>query len=164
VGGSNGLSINSSAVSCSTNPETTGEQIDVLLVLLNAHVKLLVHGMIISSSLFASAPNAFLRHLRLFSSGPALLSAERRLGHSPLRVLFCGSDLFSIKSLEALNALRHERQRISGLGLVDSIHVVCRTPKRVGRGLEAIRERELPIDLASQRISLSSTVQHLSKA
>ncbi|CAG7926585.1 unnamed protein product [Penicillium olsonii] len=52
-----------------------------------------------------------------------------------LRILFCGSDEFSIASLKALHAyhLKHP-ERIS------SIDVVCRPGKRVGRGLKQIRE------------------------
>jgi hypothetical protein len=53
----------------------------------------------------------------------------------PLRILFCGSDEFSIASLEALHAERI--QRPCG---IESIEVVCRPGKRVGRGLKAIRE------------------------
>ena len=53
----------------------------------------------------------------------------------PLRILFCGSDEFSIASLNALHAyhLKHPER-------VSSIDVVCRPGKRVGRGLKEIRE------------------------
>ena len=52
----------------------------------------------------------------------------------PLRILFCGSDEFSIYSLNALHeqATRHRN-------LIASIDVVCRPGKRVGRGLREIR-------------------------
>ena len=52
-----------------------------------------------------------------------------------LRVLFCGSDEFSILSLEALQ-LVHQQNR----SLIQSIDVVCRPGKRVGRGLKEIRK------------------------
>lgn len=53
----------------------------------------------------------------------------------PLRILFCGSDEFSIASLKALHDYRvkHPDQ-------IASIDVVCRPGKRVGRGLKKIRE------------------------
>ncbi|CAG8309304.1 unnamed protein product [Penicillium salamii] len=65
----------------------------------------------------------------------------------PLRILFCGSDEFSIASLNALHAyhLKHP-ERIS------SIDVVCRPGKRVGRGLKQIRE--VPIKAAASALSL----------
>lgn len=53
----------------------------------------------------------------------------------PLRILFCGSDAFSIASLQALV---HEQR--SNPKLIASIDVVCKTPKRVGRGLKVLRE------------------------
>lgn len=52
----------------------------------------------------------------------------------PLRILFCGSDEFSIYSLRALNKLR-ERQDV-----IKSIDVVCRKDKSIGRGLKKIRQ------------------------
>lgn len=55
--------------------------------------------------------------------------------YDPLRILFCGSDEFSIASLKALYAYYLKQpQRIA------SINVVCRPGKRVGRGLKTIRE------------------------
>lgn len=55
--------------------------------------------------------------------------------YDPLRILFCGSDEFSIASLKALHAYHlKEPSRIT------SIDVVCRPGKRVGRGLKTIRE------------------------
>ncbi|KAJ5084389.1 hypothetical protein NUU61_008968 [Penicillium alfredii] len=67
--------------------------------------------------------------------------------YDPLRILFCGSDEFSIASLKALHAY-HLKQpdRIS------SIDVVCRPGKRVGRGLKKIRE--VPIKEAASALSL----------
>ena len=55
----------------------------------------------------------------------------------PLRILFCGSDEFSIASLRALHE-EHERKN----GSIASIDVVCRPAKRVGRGLEDLRTRK----------------------
>ncbi|KAJ5347764.1 hypothetical protein MYU51_009779 [Penicillium brevicompactum] len=65
----------------------------------------------------------------------------------PLRILFCGSDEFSIASLNALHAyhLKHPER-------VSSIDVVCRPGKRVGRGLKEIRE--VPIKAAASALSL----------
>ncbi|KAJ6155079.1 hypothetical protein N7470_005645 [Penicillium chermesinum] len=67
--------------------------------------------------------------------------------YDPLRILFCGSDDFSIASLNALHAY-HLRQP----SRVASIDVVCRPGKRVGRGLKEIRE--VPIKAAASALSL----------
>lgn len=53
----------------------------------------------------------------------------------PLRILFCGSEEYSIASLRAL---RDEQARQPESIL--SIDVVCRPPKRVSRGLRTIRD------------------------
>lgn len=53
----------------------------------------------------------------------------------PLRILFCGSDEFSIASLKALHA-----EQLRAPQSIKSIDVVCRPGKRVGRGLKQIRE------------------------
>lgn len=55
--------------------------------------------------------------------------------YEPLRILFCGSDEFSIASLEALH-----KEHSSRPDRISSIDVVCRPGKRVGRGLKTIRE------------------------
>lgn len=52
----------------------------------------------------------------------------------PLRILFCGSDPFSIASLRALQRLSKASPHT-----VQAINVVCRKDKRVGRGLKQIR-------------------------
>ncbi len=57
---------------------------------------------------------------------------------NPLRILFCGSDNFSIGSLQALNA-----ERLKDSGSIESIDVVCRPGKRVGRNLKIVREGEM---------------------
>ncbi|KAF4761091.1 hypothetical protein HAV15_007059 [Penicillium sp. str.  len=65
----------------------------------------------------------------------------------PLRILFCGSDEFSIAHLKALHAYHLKQpERIS------SIDVVCRPGKRVGRGLKQIRE--VPLKAAASALSL----------
>ncbi|KAF2100952.1 Formyltransferase, partial [Rhizodiscina lignyota] len=65
----------------------------------------------------------------------------------PLRILFCGSDSFSIASLNALYD-----QKSKNHGLISSIDVVCRPGKRVGRGLKEVRE--VPIKQAAQNLEL----------
>lgn len=66
----------------------------------------------------------------------------------PLRILFCGSDEFSITSLRALYK-EHERDK----ALIESIDVVCRPAKPVGRGHQEIRE--VPISLVAKELALS---------
>lgn len=68
-----------------------------------------------------------------------------------LRILFCGSDEFSIASLKALYAEHLQRPES-----IESIEVVCRPGKRVGRGLKKIREGNL--------CDIKSLVSHISKA
>ncbi|RMJ26673.1 hypothetical protein PHISP_02485 [Aspergillus sp. HF37] len=93
--------------------------------------------------------------------GPGALSSYRGLqtspiilrrsfatrGHDPLRILFCGSDEFSIASLKALR-----EEHLSRPDRISSIDVVCRPGKRVGRGLKQIRE--VPIKAAASNLSL----------
>ncbi|MCJ1311710.1 Methionyl-tRNA formyltransferase [Agyrium rufum] len=62
-------------------------------------------------------------------------TATRR---EPLRILFCGSDLFSISSLRAL----HEKQ-LRSPDIIRSIDVVCKPPKPFGRGFKNLREVEI---------------------
>jgi hypothetical protein len=53
----------------------------------------------------------------------------------PLRILFCGSDAYSIACLEPLaQILEHGRHNIA------SIDVLCRTDKMVGRGYQTLSE------------------------
>lgn len=61
---------------------------------------------------------------------------------APLRILFCGSDAFSIASLTALNEARKNVP-----GLVESIDVVHRPAKRTGRGLKVLKEGMLSLHL-----------------
>lgn len=64
-------------------------------------------------------------HKRLYSSKAC----------EPLRILFCGSDEFSIASLRALDRKRKEQPE-----LIASIDVVCRPEKHVQRNLKQLRE------------------------
>ena len=66
-------------------------------------------------------------------------SYASQISIEPLRILFCGSDEFSIASLRALYK-EHERDK----ALIESIDVVSRPPKPVGRGFKDIREGEFP--------------------
>lgn len=56
----------------------------------------------------------------------------------PLRILFCGSDEFSITSLQALVQEKKVHPRS-----IASIDVVCRPGKAVRRNLKAFREGSL---------------------
>ncbi|KAJ4357630.1 Methionyl-tRNA formyltransferase [Didymosphaeria variabile] len=77
-----------------------------------------------------------------------LVPSYRRFGSSsaatvpPLRILFCGSDDFSIASLRALSQAQKEVPK-----LIESIDVVHRPGKRTGRGLKTLRN--VPIKLAA---------------
>ena len=53
----------------------------------------------------------------------------------PLRILFCGSDEFSIASLRALHDAQH-----STPDLIEDVHVAHRPAKPTGRGLKTLRE------------------------
>lgn len=77
--------------------------------------------------------------LRLRPRPRRLIPLSRRSLSSrsdPLRILFCGSDGFSCAALEALDA-----ERRAG-GVVESLDVVVRPGKGVGRGYKTIREGE----------------------
>ncbi|KAF2199086.1 Formyltransferase [Delitschia confertaspora ATCC 74209] len=65
----------------------------------------------------------------------------------PLRVLFCGSDEFSIASLRALHA--HKNQQPQSVASIDVVH---RPGKRTGRGLKKIRE--VPIKHVAEELEL----------
>lgn len=62
-------------------------------------------------------------------------SSSSSLAHDPLRILFCGSDRFSIASLDALVHAQHTVP-----GLIDEIHVAHRPAKPTGRGLKTLKE------------------------
>ncbi|KAI4960066.1 hypothetical protein J4E86_001685 [Alternaria arbusti] len=70
----------------------------------------------------------------------------------PLRILFCGSDAFSIASLRAVaDAKRHVP------GLIESIDVIHRPAKPTGRGLKTLRE--VPIkQVATEELNLPTHV------
>ncbi|OAQ74846.1 methionyl-tRNA formyltransferase [Purpureocillium lilacinum] len=53
----------------------------------------------------------------------------------PLRILFCGSDDFSVASLRALHA-----ERARDPSLVSALDVMVLPPRRTGRGLKTLRE------------------------
>ena len=74
-----------------------------------------------------------------------LFSSQKR--SDPLRILFCGSDDFSVTSLKAL----HEEYKTNNES-VATIDVVCRPSKRVGRGLKTIRE--VPIAQVARNLAL----------
>ncbi|RAH83347.1 methionyl-tRNA formyltransferase [Aspergillus japonicus CBS 114.51] len=100
-------------------------------------------------------------HAMLLFRGPGTLcgfrptlyafpSANRYLAtkaYDPLRILFCGSDEFSIASLKALHA-----EHLSRPDRIASIDIVCRPGKRVGRGLKKIQE--VPIKAAATDLAL----------
>ncbi|EFQ98698.1 hypothetical protein MGYG_01716 [Nannizzia gypsea CBS 118893] len=65
----------------------------------------------------------------------------------PLRILFCGSDEFSIASLNALH-----NERVESPDTIASIDVVCRPGKPVGRAMKTIRE--VPIKAVANELSL----------
>ncbi|CRG85347.1 methionyl-tRNA formyltransferase [Talaromyces islandicus] len=68
--------------------------------------------------------------------------------NNPLRILFCGSDEFSIASMNALHA-----EQLRAPQTIESIEVVCRPGKRVGRGLKEVRE--VPIKNAATKLGLT---------
>lgn len=63
---------------------------------------------------------------------------------APLRILFCGSDHFSVPCLRALAEECSKNPRV-----IESIHVACRPPKRTGRGLQVMRERTSNVPVPS---------------
>ncbi|SPO06600.1 related to methionyl-tRNA formyltransferase precursor, mitochondrial [Cephalotrichum gorgonifer] len=71
------------------------------------------------------------------TSTPPVRRPLYKLPSDPLRILFCGSDDFSCAALEAL-----DRERVAGrgAGLIESIDVLVRPAKFVGRGYKTLRE------------------------
>ena len=53
----------------------------------------------------------------------------------PLRILFCGSDEFSVESLKRLHA-----ESLKDPNLIATIDVVCKHGKASGRGMRKIRD------------------------
>lgn len=81
----------------------------------------------------------------------------------PLRILFCGSEDFSIASLQAV----HDEHR-ANRDFIASIDVVCRPAKRVGRKLRQIREGDLSYhvdlyhDTESLQVPIAAVARQLS--
>lgn len=74
----------------------------------------------------------------------------------PLRILFCGSDDFSIASLHALYD-----EHVKNRDFIASIDVLCRPPKRVGRGLKQFRSgREIRLNTNQLQWDLHSASIH----
>ncbi|KAL8642631.1 MAG: hypothetical protein Q9228_000680 [Teloschistes exilis] len=90
---------------------------------------------------------------RFCKAAPAHILGSRRHRclsskvHEPLHILFCGSDQFSVTSLQAL-----ESERKASNGLIASIDVVCRPPKLTRRYLKTLRE--VPIATAARNLRL----------
>lgn len=61
----------------------------------------------------------------------------------PLKILFCGSDEFSIASLRALH-----QEHLRNNDLIRSLDVVVRPGKPTGRGMKTIRQGQYPTFLA----------------
>ncbi|KAL2758173.1 hypothetical protein ACRALDRAFT_1080122 [Sodiomyces alcalophilus JCM 7366] len=89
-------------------------------------------------------PLAFFSPRAAFSS---INTCSRQDNSDPLRILFCGSDEFSIAALEALH-----REHVSNHSLVESINVVVRPGKPTGRGMKSIRE--VPLKSTAQQLGL----------
>ena len=95
------------------------------------------------SATFSSRAMLFEKHARLFNKivpevrhwGLKRRSFATKSHLESLRILFCGSDDFSIASLRKLHK-EHQQDN----DLIASIDVVCRPGKPVGRGRKIIRE------------------------
>ena|ERR1700760_3138467 len=88
--------------------------------------------------LFALSQCHSVKYRRGIVSYPASFSTFVRLEqlrHDPLRILFCGSDAFSIASLKPLVKLMRQDN-----GIIETIDVLCRTDKPTGRGLKALSQ------------------------
>ncbi|CCC12397.1 unnamed protein product [Sordaria macrospora k-hell] len=96
-----------------------------------------------SLSFKASSASAFTR-CSPYSTQP---EATPKKVSDPLRILFCGSDVFSCYSLKALHA-----EHKANPGLIKSIDVMVRTGKAVGRGYKEIRQ--VPIQNLAEELSL----------
>lgn len=81
---------------------------------------------------------------------------QRHASHrasEPLRILYCGSDDFSAVSLRALHELHRKKPTV-----VQSIDVVCKKAKRVGRGLKRLARSKLHTMSVSQDHELTGSV------
>jgi hypothetical protein len=84
-------------------------------------------------------------HFRTVSTlRPFRPSSKLQQQHDPLRILLCGSDEFSVASLEGLNRIHQERPKV-----IKSIDVLCKEDQRTGRGLENISQG-MPLCIAIQ--------------
>jgi methionyl-tRNA formyltransferase len=80
-------------------------------------------------------PTPFILRTQLRHGGRISPRWNSTIARDALRILFCGSDEFSIASLKALRTEQLQRPRT-----IESIEVICRPGKRVGRDLKTIRE------------------------
>ncbi|CZR60423.1 uncharacterized protein PAC_10319 [Phialocephala subalpina] len=94
----------------------------------------------------------FRRGWRISKNSSTLLCRSRsyttpRKVSKPLRILFCGSDDFSVASLQALHSLSQDVP-----SLIRSIDVMCRPPKPVGRGMKILQQ--VPLFHAAEALGL----------
>ncbi|KAH0565311.1 hypothetical protein GP486_001293 [Trichoglossum hirsutum] len=87
------------------------------------------------------------RYLLSFHGPPCYARWSSNNTRYPLRILFCGSDDFSITSLKALHKELVERP-----DTIASIDVVCRPGKRTGRGFKNVRE--VPIKAVAKDLAI----------
>lgn len=78
-------------------------------------------------------------------------SLSTKLSPKPLRILFCGSDEFSIYSLKALQA-----EKKNDPSTIESIDVLYRPAKQTGRGLK--ETRHVPIEAVAQDLNVKQHV------
>ncbi|KAF2025453.1 methionyl-tRNA formyltransferase [Setomelanomma holmii] len=96
-------------------------------------------------SLSFSAPRGT---LRAYSADATMRCSSA----NPLRILFCGSDNFSVASLRALDNAKREVS-----GLIHSVDVVHRPAKHTGRGLKTLKE--VPVaHVATEELKLATHV------
>ncbi|KAM0333194.1 hypothetical protein ACHAQA_001854 [Verticillium albo-atrum] len=91
-----------------------------------------------------------LRTSRLVLSPPSrspFSTSSFQRASDPLRILFCGSDEFSIAALKALH-----QEHLQNRSLIESLDVVIRPGKPTGRGLKTIRQ--VPIKSTAQELGL----------
>ncbi|TQS38617.1 hypothetical protein Golomagni_00875 [Golovinomyces magnicellulatus] len=84
---------------------------------------------------------------KLFTYADTLSLTYSTKVSDPLRILFCGSDEFSVSSLKEL-----QKEKIINPSLIKSIDVLCRPGKPIGRGMR--KTAEAPIKAAAQNIGL----------
>ncbi|CZS98500.1 uncharacterized protein RCO7_04151 [Rhynchosporium graminicola] len=99
-------------------------------------------------SLFLSRPLARKVNISRFGVYQNRFRSANKKTCKPLRILFCGSDEFSIASLDKLY-LKHTREP----EFIKSIDVLCRPGKPTGRSLKTIRD--VPIKAFAQKRGLT---------